>query len=259
MIIDSHCHIHDEKFAADLDQVLERARLAHISHLITIGCDIDTTKRAQALAHQFDQVFFTAGFHPHDAKALNPQSLAELKELAQDKKCVAIGEIGLDYYYLHSDKTTQQDALRQQLKLACDFDLPVVIHLRDAFSDCVPILKEHPGLLKGRVLIHCFTGSSDEAKLLEGLGCLISLSGVITFKKCGDLSSVAKNIALERLLVETDCPYLAPQPFRGQRNEPQYIKYTLAAIAQARNEDLSVICDQIYKNTVAFFGLPTSC
>lgn len=254
MTIDSHCHIHDEKFRLDLDAVLLRAKNANISHLITIGCDIDTTKAARLKAQQFDHIFFTAGFHPHEAKHALAASLYELATLAQDKKCVAIGECGLDYYYLHSTIEEQKRAFSAQLDLATHLNLPVVIHLRDAFDDCVAILKEHASIL-GRTVIHCFSGSLSEAKIFLSLGCFISLSGIITFKKPGDLLEVAKEAPLDKLLVETDCPYLAPHPHRGQRNEPAFINLTLNAIAEARGQEIDVVAQQIHENTMNFFNL----
>jgi TatD DNase family protein len=256
MIIDSHCHLHDEKFADDLDEVLVRAKNADVKKFITIGCDIPTTKKAQSLAGQLPHIYFTAGFHPHEASKLNDEALLELKALAQDQKCVAIGEIGLDYYYLHSNKEAQIYAFKKQMDLAIELDLPVVIHLRDAFADCVSMLKKYPSLLGQKVVIHCFSGSLEEAKVFQDLGCLISLSGIITFKKPGDLREVAQEISLKRLLVETDCPYLAPHPYRGKRNEPSMIVHVLAAVAQARNEDISVVTQQIYQNARQFFNLP---
>lgn len=256
MIIDSHCHLHDEKFADDLSSVLMRAKNAEVKEFITIGCDIPTTKKAQSLASLFPNIYFSAGFHPHEANKLDSEALRDLKSLAQDQKCVAIGEIGLDYYYLHSDKLAQLDAFQKQMDLALELNLPVVIHLRDAFDDCVLILKKYPALLIKRVVIHCFTGSLAEAKVFQDLGCLISLSGIITFKKPGELREVAREISLERLLIETDCPYLAPHPYRGQRNEPSMIVHVLHAIAQARNEDISVVMQQIYQNARQFFNLP---
>lgn len=254
MIIDSHCHLHDEKFDSDLKEVLERAQAVHITHMITIGCDIATTKRAQAVAERLPQVFFSAGFHPHEAKHLDDDAFAKLTTLAKHEKCVAIGECGLDYYYLHSSKDEQQQALVKQLDLASQLNLPVIIHLRDAFDDCVNLLKKHRDLTQPTV-IHCFSGTLTEAKIFETLGCYISLSGIITFKKPGDLPAVAKTIALTKLLVETDCPYLAPHPFRGQRNEPAYIIHTLRAIADARGQDLESVKAQIHQNTWQFFGL----
>lgn len=254
MIIDSHCHLHDNKFAEDLDQVMERARKANISHFITIGCDIATTEKAQALSHQLNDVYFTAGFHPHEAKFLNDETYDQLKTIARDPKCVAIGECGLDYYYHHSSIDEQKAAFTRQIQLALELDLPLVIHLRDAFDDCLALLKQTEAL-RGKVLIHCFSGTLEEAKIFEARGFYISLSGIITFKKPGDLPMVAKTVALDKLIVETDCPYLAPHPYRGQRNEPANIVYTLEAVAQARNETVDVISQQIHENTLRFFGL----
>jgi len=255
MIIDSHCHLHDEKFASDLDEVLARASAAGVKGFITIGCDMATTKSAQKLAHEIGHIYFTAGYHPHEASRLDDEALQELTSLAQDKKCVAIGEIGLDYYYLHSSKEAQRHAFLKQLDLALELSHPVVIHLRDAFDDCLAMLKNYPSLLNEKVVIHCFSGSLKEAKIFQDLGCLISLSGIITFKKSGELKEVAREIDLLRLLVETDCPYLAPHPYRGKRNEPSMIVHVLAAIAEARNEELSFVKAKIYQNACKFFNL----
>lgn len=256
MIIDSHSHLHDEKFSLDLKEVLARAHDANISHLITVGCDIETTTRAKEVSERYDHVFFTAGFHPHEAKFLNDTTFDELRALAQHQRCVAVGEIGLDYFYLHSSKDEQRDAFIRQLDLARDLDLPVVIHLRDAFDDCIAIIKKYPELLKERMVIHCFSGTLREAKIFEELGCLISLSGIVTFNKPGELRDVAKNIDLRKLLVETDCPYLAPHPHRGKRNEPSFIVHTLQVIADARNENVDEVMKVIHDNAVRFFKLP---
>jgi TatD DNase family protein len=254
MIIDSHCHLHDEKFAEDLPEVLARAKQAGISHMVTIGCDLKTTENAARVAHSVPEVYFTAGFHPHDAKHMNDVDFKAIGKLAQDKKCVAIGECGLDYYYLHSSIDEQKTAFTKQIELALEQNLPLVIHLRDAFDDCVSILKSYQGL-SGRVVIHCFSGTLKQAQLFAGMGFFISLSGIITFKKPGELLDVARTIALEQLLVETDAPYLAPHPLRGKRNEPELITYTIDAIAQARGQDATVIKEQTYKNTKQFFGI----
>lgn len=254
MTIDSHCHIHDPKFVDDIDLVLDRAKKAGVSHFISIGCDIETTTCAQAKAVQYPNVYFSAGFHPHEAKFLTDENFEHLKTLASHAKCVAIGECGLDYYYLHSSIDDQKRAFTAQLVLATALNLPVVIHLRDAFVDCIDILEQHPDVLS-RCVIHCFSGTLDEAKIFEDLGCFISISGIITFKKPGDLPMVAQQIALDRLLVETDAPYLAPHPHRGARNEPSYIMLTLEAIARARNEDVAKVAQQIARNTINFFNL----
>ncbi len=254
MIIDSHCHIHDEKFNADRAEVIHRATDAGITHLITIGCDILTTERARAMADKYDHVYFSAGFHPHEAKFLSDENFDLLKGLAEHPKCVAIGECGLDFYYYHSSAEEQKTALIRQIELASLLNLPLVIHLRDAFLPCVEIFENH---LKEdqKVLIHCFSGTLEEAHIFADMGFYISLSGILTFKKPGDLARVAAEMPPEKLLIETDAPYLAPHPHRGQRNEPALIKHTLAAVADARGEELSKVAAQIYQNSKEFFGL----
>jgi TatD DNase family protein len=254
MIIDSHSHLHDPKFASDLDEVLARAKDAGLTDLVTIGCDIETTKRAQAVAHKYPQVFFSAGFHPHEAKFLNDETFAELTEMAKDKKCVAIGECGLDYYYEHSPKEAQLEAFKRQLELAEYLNKPVVIHLRDAYEDCLNMLRDKtwPGR---KVVIHCFSGTVSHAQAFVDIGCHISFSGIITFKKPLDLLEVAKMVPANRIIIETDCPYLAPHPFRGQRNEPAYIVNTLNVVAQARGEDVDSLAKTIHQNTLGFFAL----
>jgi TatD DNase family protein len=254
MMIDSHCHLHDKEFAHDIEEVLERARKAHISHFITIGCDIETSTAAKSLSEHYEQIYFSAGFHPHEAKHLNDESLAELKLLAHNKKCLAIGECGLDYYYEHSDPKAQKKAFICQIELAHELNLPLIIHLRDAFSDCIEILKAHKKP-EQKTLIHCFSGTLEEAKIFEALGAYLSIPGIITFKKPGALLEVVQEVALDRLLIETDCPWLAPHPFRGKRNEPAYIKYTLEKIAEARKEDINFVSNALYSNTLKFFNL----
>lgn len=253
MIIDSHCHLHDEKYVSDLDEVLTRAKQASITHMVSIGCDIPTTQAAKDLAHRIPEIYFTAGFHPHDAKDMHEDSFQNLKNLAHDSKCVAIGECGLDYYYEHSSPTVQKEAFTRQIELAQELNLPLVIHLRDAFDDCISILKNHKNLA-GRVVIHCFSGTLIEARAFWEMGFYISLSGIVTFKKPGELLQVAKDIPLQQLLIETDAPYLSPHPFRGQRNEPALIRHTLAAVAHARGGDPQLLEEAIYHNTKRFFG-----
>lgn len=254
MIIDSHCHIHDEKFDTDRNEVIKRAQDGGISHLITIGCDIGTTEKACAMAESHDTIYFSAGFHPHEAKFLTEENYDILKKLAQHKKCVAIGECGLDFYYYHSSAEEQKTALIQQIELAHELHLPLVIHLRDAFVPFMEIMEEH--IKDGqKVLIHCFSGSLEEGHILLESGFYLSFSGIVTFKKPGDLPQVAKEMPLDKLLIETDCPYLAPLPYRGKRNEPLYIRHTLEAIALARGEEMATIEAQIYQNSLDFFGL----
>lgn len=254
MMFDSHSHIHDEKFLDDLDEVLKRAHDAGVTHLVTVGCDIETTQKAQTAAKKAAHIYFSAGFHPHEAKFCTPENLSLIKELAKDPKCVAIGECGLDYYYEHSNKAEQESAFMRQILLAKELELPLIIHLRDAHDACVEILQKHlsPGQ---KLVIHCFSGSLEEALFFAHMGCMISLSGIITFKKPGSLLKVAQELPLDKLLIETDCPYLAPHPYRGKRNEPAYLSLTLKAVASARGQSEAEVAQQIYQNSLDFFGI----
>jgi len=254
MIIDSHCHIHDPKFDHDLPEVLERARLAGVTHMITVGCDVETSRQAQKRAQADPHVYFSAGFHPHDAKFSSDEQLLEIKKLASDPKCVAIGECGLDFYYEHSNQVDQETAFIKQIKLAEELNLPLIIHLRDAYDKCIEILQENKKIQQ-KFVIHCFSGTLEQAQEFSRMGGLISLSGILTFKKPGELLDVAQNLPLTSLLIETDAPYLAPHPHRGQRNEPSFVTLTLKAVALARGQDEEEVAAQIYRNTADFFNL----
>lgn len=254
MIIDSHCHLHDEKFLTDLDNVLLSAKEANITHFIDIGCDLETTQKAYDLANKYSQIYFSAGFHPHEAKFLNTNTLEKLELLAKNKKCLAIGECGLDYYYNHSNQEEQKYAFIEQLKLAHKLNLPTIIHLRDAYEDCLNILQTYRQKSQ-KIVIHCFSGTLEQANFFASLGIYISLSGIITFKNPQELLLVAKEIALDKLIIETDAPYLSPHPFRGKRNEPSFITHTLDKIISVRSESKEAITSQIYKNTLDLFGL----
>lgn len=254
MMFDSHSHIHDDKFLDDLDEVLKRAYAAGVRHLVTVGCDIETTQKAKNAAHKAPNIYFSAGFHPHEAKFLSDENLELIKKLAEDPKCVAIGECGLDFYYEHSSKAQQESAFIKQIALAQELNLTLIIHLRDAHEACVEILQKYlkPGQ---KIVIHCFSGSLEEAWFFARMGCLISLSGIVTFKKPGDLLKVAEELPLDKLLIETDCPYLSPHPHRGQRNEPAYLKFTLQAIARARGQSEEEVAQKLYQNSLEFFGI----
>jgi TatD DNase family protein len=233
MLVDTHCHVHDARFDEDREQVLERARAAGVSAMIGIGCDLETTTRAQVLSSIHPDLYFSAGFHPHEAKLAGADFIAELSNFAKDPKCVAIGECGLDYYYDHSPHEIQHEVFAAQARLAAQLKKPLVIHVRDAFDDCLDILKPVHNL--GPVVIHCFTGSLEIAKRIVDLGYYISISGIVTFKNPGELDQVVKYAPLERLLVETDSPYLAPLPHRGKRNEPAYVVKVVEKIAELRS------------------------
>lgn len=254
MIIDSHCHLHDEKFSSDLNEILNNARAAGITHFIDIGCDLVTSKDACKIANLHEDIYFSVGFHPHEAKFCTEQALEELKILANNKKCVAIGECGLDYYYNHSDIDSQKKAFINQIQIADSLNLPLIIHLRDAYDDCFEILNAHKNN-KQKIVIHCFSGTLKQAQEFIDMNAYISLSGIVTFKNPQELLLVAQNIPLKNLIIETDAPYLSPHPFRGKRNEPSFITHTLEKIISVRNENKEEVVKQIYQNTLDLFSL----
>ena len=225
MLIDSHTHLYDPVYNADRDEVIHRARAAGIRAVVSIGCDLETSRRAVELADRHEMIYATVGVHPHEVKHLDDATLTELRKLAAHKKVVGFGEIGLDYHYLHSPKDTQQRQFRSQIGLAKALGLPIVVHSRNAKSDTLAILKEEGAETVGGVM-HCFTGDLEMAQAAIEMNFYISFSGVLTFTNAGALREVARALPLEKILVETDCPYLSPVPNRGRRNEPAYVLHT---------------------------------
>lgn len=242
-LIDSHCHLDDPRFDGDRDEVLERAREAGLEAVMSIGTgngppDLEAGLR---LAERYDFVWATVGVHPHDAAKANGGTLPRLEELSQHPKVLAIGEIGLDYYYDNSPREMQRAAFRQQLELARKLKKPVIIHTRDAWDDTFSILEEHwaPAGLAG--IMHCFSGGPREAERALAMGFYISFSGIVTYPKAGGVQEAARITPSERLLVETDAPYLAPVPHRGKRNEPAMVVETAKKLAELRGESYEEI------------------
>lgn len=228
-MIDSHCHL--EMFKEEIPKVLKNANDVGVSTIVTIGSDIESINEAIKITEQYPMVYATVGIHPHDAKEINSDVIKKLFELSRHPKVVAIGEIGLDYYYKNSPKEVQREAFVLQLNLARELGLPVVIHSREAFEDTISILKEH-NISKG--VMHCFSGSVSQAKKAIDLGFFISISGVVTFKNAKIIKEVAKFVPDDYLMIETDAPYLSPEPMRGKRNEPAFLIYTAKALAELR-------------------------
>jgi TatD DNase family protein len=236
-LIDSHAHIDFPQFAEDREAMLERARSAGITTLLAIGTGPGPEKLDSAIpfAERHDWIFATVGIHPHEAKEVTPTHLEALAKLAKHPKVIAWGEIGLDYYYDHSPRETQQRVFREQMALAQQAKLPVIIHCRDAWTDCLNVLEEvwNPTGLGG--VLHCFSSTMEDARRGIEMGFLISFAGNSTYPKAQNLRDVAKALPLEKLLIETDSPYLAPQPFRGRRNEPAYVAEVARMLASVRN------------------------
>jgi TatD DNase family protein len=236
-LIDSHAHIDFPQFADDREAMLVRARDAGVGTLLAIGTGPGPEKLDAALpfAEQHDWIYTSVGIHPHEAKEVTPQHLDELARLAQHPKVIAWGEIGLDYFYDHSPRDVQATVFRSQMELAHTAKLPIIIHCRDAWEDCLALIEQHwrPTGLAG--ILHCFTGTLDHAKRGLDMGFLISFAGNSTYPKTQNIREVAKEIPLDRMLIETDSPFLAPQPYRGKRNEPAYVVEVAKTLATVRN------------------------
>lgn len=252
--VDSHAHLDFENFNQDRDAVIKNARLANIAAIINVGINIETIKKSIALAESYSFIYATAGIHPNDANEMEPHHWEELLELLEHPKIIAIGEIGLDYYRDYSPHHVQQEILQRQLELAVEHDFPVVIHTRNAWPDVLPIFTEqYRGKLRG--VFHCFSGFQNEAKALLNAGYFISFTGVVTFKNANALSIAANYVPLDRLLLETDCPFMAPEPFRGKRCEPAYVPYIARKIAAARKVDVAELAYQTNQNVEKLFGI----
>jgi TatD DNase family protein len=252
-LIDSHSHLTARKYRRDLEAVLSRAREAGVVAMITVGFDVDSSAEGVHLAGKHADVFAAAGVHPHDADTVDDFILTYLEEMAADPNVVAIGEIGLDYYRDLSPRRVQEEVFVKQLALARKVDLPVIIHDRDAHRRVMEILKSE-GASNG--VMHCFSGDMGLAKQVLDLGFYISFAGPITYNG-GKAGEIISKMPPDRLLVETDCPYLAPVPFRGKRNEPAYVKYVLERAAQARGKAAGEVEALTDENARRLFNLPS--
>ncbi|MBW1720951.1 MAG: TatD family hydrolase [Deltaproteobacteria bacterium] len=253
-MIDSHAHLDMEQFDPDREEVIQRARELGLSHIVTIGIDLDTSARSLELAETHDFISATIGCHPHNAKEFGELEVEGLAALAAREKVVAWGEIGLDFFHKHSPPGRQVEAFEMQLDMARDFDLPVVIHDRDAHDEVMEILKKkQAGLYKG--VFHCFSGDYDMAMTLIDMGFYISIPGTVTFPKAHQIQRVAARIPLERMLVETDAPFLAPVPHRGKRNEPSFVAHTVSQIARLRETGVEVVAERTAENARRVFHL----
>lgn len=256
-LIDSHAHIDFPQFDEDREVMLARARSAGVSTLLAIGSGPGPEKLDAALpfAEQHDWIYASVGTHPHEAQRLTQEHLDQLAKLAKHPRVIAWGEIGLDYFYDHSPRDVQQRVFREQLALAQQAKLPIIIHCRDAWADCLAVLEEvwRPAGLGG--ILHCFTSTLEDARRGLDLGFLISFAGNSTYPKAQNLREVAKALPLEKILIETDSPYLAPQGYRGKRNEPAYVGEVAKAIANVRNLRAEEVASATAENFRRFFRL----
>lgn len=261
MFIDSHCHIDGEQFDVDRDEVVERARSAGVVAMLNIGTGdpkSDDFRRAVDVAEKYDGVYAAVGVHPHDAKLYDDCAEEHLVELAQSEKVIAWGEIGLDHYYDHSPWDVQREVFRRQIRIAKSLALPIIIHSRDADGETVEILTDECSYEGFRGIMHCFGGTAEMATALMKIGFLISFAGNVTFKKADNLRDAARVVPLDRLLIESDCPFLTPVPFRGKRNEPSFVAHTAAFLADFYGVPVEKLADQTTSNFLNFFRLDTT-
>ena len=259
MFIDSHCHIDGEQFDADRDEVVQRAKDVGVAAMLNIGTGdphSDDFRRAVAVAEKYENVYASVGVHPHDAKLYDDKAEGHLISLVRSsKKVIAWGEIGLDFYYDHSPRDVQIEVFRRQIRTAKKLNLPIIIHSRDANDETVDILTDECSYESFRGIMHCFGGTAAMAEDLMKIGFLISFAGNVTFKKAENLRDAARVVPLEKLLLETDCPFLTPVPFRGKRNEPSYVVHTAQFLADLYGIDLESLAGQTTQNFLNIFKL----
>lgn len=250
-IFDTHSHYDDEKFNPDREMLLSTLQSQGVSNVVSCGCDIETTRFNFDLAQTYDFMYFAAGFHPECLEGASLQDLELIKKFAQNKKCVAIGEIGLDYHWMSSIKEVQKEFFTAQIELAADLDLPVIVHDREAHGDTLDILKA----TKPKGVVHCFSGSKEMAREIIKLGMYIGMNGVVTFNNARKSLEVVKEIPLDRLVLETDCPYLAPVPHRGKRNDSSLIPFVAEKIAALLEMDAQELLNITNENAKKLYNL----
>ena len=252
-MIDTHCHLDFDDFNSDRSDLIARANSAGVHTIINIGIDLDTSRRSIELAEQFDSVWATAGFHPHEAKSFDKQAEHKLIALLSHPKVKAVGEIGLDYYRDRSPRDIQRKVFARQLELAVEHKLPVVIHTRESFDDSISIVKEYARDLVGGAF-HCFPGDHQQAGQVIELGLIVSVGGVITYKN-SSMARMATGTPLESIILETDAPFLTPVPFRGKRNSPEHIPLVAQKLAEIKNVSVAEVEKTTDRTAERLFGL----
>lgn len=252
MFIDTHCHLHDEKLV-DLDAVVKDYTLCGVSKVINVACCAKTSEMGKGIAEKYPSVFFMTGCHPSDVSGFDEQEFDRISALTVHEKCVAVGEIGLDYHWPGFDKEQQQKAFIKQIELAYASKLPISIHSRDATADTLKILKENKGKLIYGAVMHCFSGSVETAREILNLGLYISFAGPLTFKNARSLIDVAEYVPVDRCITETDCPYLAPNPLRGTVNSPKNVPIIAARLAEIKKMETVCLAEQILTNARRLF------
>jgi TatD DNase family protein len=255
-LFDTHCHLTFDDLARDIDAVIARSIAAGVTGWLTVGTDPNENRKAVELTRRFENLYAAVAVHPHDAKTVTSDTLAELKKLAANPKVVAVGETGLDYHYDHSLREDQRRVFTKHLEIAAELNLPVIIHCRKAFDDTMDILRNH-GSAVGKIVFHCFSGSAEQAKIVLDKGFYISFTGVVTFKNAEDTRRAAEAVPLDRLMLETDCPYMSPEPMRKQKvNEPALLIHTAKFLADLKQMELDEFASAVTATSRNFFNLP---
>ena len=252
MLFDSHAHLDNPQFDEDRDELIQKIHSKGVSNIMNIGACLETSRHSIELAEKYDFIYAAVGIHPTEVYELSDSALDEIRQMAKHDKVKAIGEIGLDYHFDDTDREKQIDWLNRQLCLAKELDMPVIIHDRDSKGECISILKEH-NISNG--VMHCFSGSDQIAKEVLDMGFHISFTGVLTFKNAKKAVKALSVVPLEKLLIETDCPYMAPEPYRGNRNHSGYVIEVARKIAEVKNIDLDTVIRVTAENAKRLFGI----
>ena len=253
-MIDSHCHLDHEPLLENLNDVINRSKEVGLTKLLTICTTLDSFERIKSIIKKDEMIYGTYGIHPHETENDQIKKQTIIKEVRENNKIIGIGETGLDFYYNHANKTRQIDSFKTHIEASIALNIPVIIHSRDAEEETFDLLNSYKGS-DLKILMHCFTGSLDFSKKLLTLGAFFSASGIITFKNSADLQKTFKNIPLEKLLIETDSPFLAPIPMRGKKNEPSFIKYTLEKLSNLKETTVERMSDVTTNNFNKLFNL----
>ena len=254
-LFDTHAHLTFEQLAGDVEAVLQRSRDAGVTGWITVGTDAEQNRKVVRLVKRFDNLYGAVGIHPHYAKDATNDDIAEVKELAKSEKIVAIGETGLDFHYNFSKQQAQEELFRGQLQIASELNMPIIVHSRQAFEQTMSILDEFAGKIKN-IVLHCFSGTAEETEIAINKGYYISFTGIVTFKNAAQARESAKLVPLDRLMLETDCPYISPEPVRGQKtNEPALMIHTAVKLAELKEVNPEDFTGAVRKNTQKFFAI----
>ncbi len=250
---DTHCHLDFEQFNYDRDEVIKRAKESNVEYILNVGTNIESSKKVIEISEKYDFIYSSVGIHPLDVSEYNIKDLKEIEKLAKLEKVKAIGETGLDFYYSKENKEKQKDFFIGQIEIAGKYNIPLIIHQRESKNELIDLIEKIR--MPKKVVFHCFGGDSQLAEYCNKKGFFISFTGILTFKNAKNVREVAKNYPIEKIMVETDAPFLAPVPYRGKRNEPFMVKYIVEEIANLKIFDKNLVADIIFKNSVNFFGI----